>query len=140
VAEDAFFSIPEVDLGIPLAWGGIPRLVREIGPALTKELVITCRRFTPEEARAAGFVNRVVPAADLDTEVEALAKQIAAKPSVPVLITKEHVNSVTRSMGSGSTAFADGDVLLGTVFDPEAAQAMRAYAERTFGRKRDGDE
>ena len=29
----ARFSIPEVDLGIPLAWGGIPRLVREIGPA-----------------------------------------------------------------------------------------------------------
>ena len=37
-AENAVLSIPEVDLGIPLAWGGIPRLVREIGPALTKEL------------------------------------------------------------------------------------------------------
>ena len=46
VATDtARFSIPEIDLGIPLAWGGIPRLVREIGPALTKELVITCREF-----------------------------------------------------------------------------------------------
>ncbi|MBT8239670.1 MAG: enoyl-CoA hydratase/isomerase family protein, partial [Acidimicrobiia bacterium] len=32
-ADDTYFSIPEVDLGIPLAWGGIPRLVREIGPA-----------------------------------------------------------------------------------------------------------
>ena len=35
VAEDVRFVIPEVDLGIPLAWGGIPRLVREIGPAAT---------------------------------------------------------------------------------------------------------
>jgi enoyl-CoA hydratase/carnithine racemase len=40
-AADTRFSIPEVDLGIPLAWGGIPRLVREIGPAATKELVMT---------------------------------------------------------------------------------------------------
>ncbi|HEY6421576.1 MAG TPA: enoyl-CoA hydratase/isomerase family protein, partial [Candidatus Binataceae bacterium] len=32
VADDASFFIPEVELGIPLAWGGIPRLVREIGP------------------------------------------------------------------------------------------------------------
>ena len=47
-ASDAYFSIPEVDLGIPLAWGGIPRLVREIGPALTKELVMTCRPFTSD--------------------------------------------------------------------------------------------
>ena len=38
-ADTTRFSIPEVDLGIPLAWGGIPRLVREIGPAMTKELV-----------------------------------------------------------------------------------------------------
>ena len=33
-ATNTIFSIPEVDLGIPLAWGGIPRLVREIGPAM----------------------------------------------------------------------------------------------------------
>ena len=59
-ADDAVFSIPEVELGIPLAWAGIPRLVREIGPALTKELVLTCRPFSPAEAAAFGFVNRVV--------------------------------------------------------------------------------
>src|SRR5215471_6624907 len=47
-AEDAWFFIPEVDLGLPLSWGGIPRLVREIGPAMTKELVMTCRRFGAE--------------------------------------------------------------------------------------------
>ena len=65
-ADDARFSIPEVDLGIPLAWGGIPRLVRELGPAITKELVLTCRPFTAEEAAALRFVNRVVPASRPD--------------------------------------------------------------------------
>ena len=54
-AEDARFSIPEIELGIPLAWGGIPRLVREIGPAMTKELVMTCRPFTSQEAKALGL-------------------------------------------------------------------------------------
>jgi enoyl-CoA hydratase/carnithine racemase len=138
-AEDAVFSIPEIDLGIPLAWGGIPRLVREIGPALTKELVLTCRRFTPAEAKAAGFVNRVVPAAALDGEVTALAAELAAKPPVPVTITKEHVNAVTRSMGAGLTAFADGDALLATCFAPESLDAARAYRERTVGSGRGED-
>jgi enoyl-CoA hydratase/carnithine racemase len=132
VAEGTVLSIPEVDLGIPLAWGGIPRLVREIGPALTKELVMTCRRFTPEEARAAGFVNRVVPEAHLEAEARALAQELAAKPAVPVIVTKEHVNAVTRAMGAGLTAFADGDVLLGAVFDPESLEAARRYRDRTF--------
>jgi len=135
-AEDAVFSIPEVDLGIPLAWGGIPRLVREIGPARTKELVMTCRRFTPAEARAAGLLNRVVPAAALEQEVAALAAELAAKPPVPLAITKEHVNAVARHMGQGSTAFADGDALLGTVFDPESLEAARRYRKRTLGGER----
>ena len=73
-ADTTRFSIPEVDLGIPLAWGGIPRLVREIGPAMTKELVLTCRPFTAEEARALGFVNRVVGEQHLDEAVEELGR------------------------------------------------------------------
>src|SRR5208282_5162406 len=132
-ADDAAFFIPEIDLGIPLAWGGIPRLVREIGPALTKELVMTCRRFTPAEAKAMGFLNRVVPLARLQAEVEELARELIAKPSVPVVITKEHVNSVVRAMGAGMTPFADSDVLLGASGDEESAAAARAYREKAFG-------
>ena len=133
-ADDAVFFIPEIDLGIPLAWGGIPRLVRELGPALTKELVMTCRRFTPAEAKSLGFLNRVVPAAQLKSEVEQLARELVAKPSVPVAITKEHVNSVVRAMSAGTTAFADGDVLLGASGDEESRVAARAYREKAFGK------
>jgi enoyl-CoA hydratase/carnithine racemase len=132
-AEDAVFFIPEIDLGIPLAWGGIPRLVREIGPALTKELVMTCRRFTPAEAKAIGFLNRVVPAAKLAREVNQLAQELVAKPAVPLVITKDHVNAVMRVMGAGTTAFADGDVGLGSAGDEESKQASRVYTKRTFG-------
>jgi len=135
-AQEAVFSIPEVELGIPLAWGGIPRLVREIGPALTKELVMTCRRFTPAEAKAAGFLNRVVPLAQLAAEVESLAAELIAMPSVPVTITKEHVNAVTRTMGAGSTAFGDGEALLATAFDPESRAAGERYLARTVKRGR----
>src|SRR6516165_2010212 len=137
VAEDAWFFIPEIDLGLPLSWGGIPRLVREIGPALTKELVMTCRRFSPAEAKAAGFVNRVVPAARVAAEAEALAAELVRMPSVPLTITKEHVNSVTRAMGAGSTSFSDGDALLAATFDPESLEAAQKYLARTVGRKRD---
>ncbi len=126
-AEDARFSIPEVELAIPLTWGGIPRLVREIGPAMTKELVMTCRPFTPQEAKAMGFVNRVVPFDELDQRVDQLAAEIVAMPSVPVVITKEHVNAVSRAMSAGLTAFADGEALLSAITDPESHQARKDY-------------
>ncbi|HLI82158.1 MAG TPA: enoyl-CoA hydratase/isomerase family protein [Candidatus Binataceae bacterium] len=134
-AEDAWFFIPEIDLGIPLAWGGIPKLVREIGPAMTKELVMTCRRFSPMEAKAMGFINRVVPLAKLESETEELAREVLAKPSVPVAITKEHVNAVTRAMSAGITSFGDGDALLGAQATEESRAAARAYRDRTFRKK-----
>ena len=129
-AAEAKFSIPEIDLGIPLAWGGIPRLVREIGPALTKELVITCRPFDAAEAKAAGFLNRVVPLADLDAAVDQLAQQIAGKPSLPVVATKRHVNAVTAQMVGAMRAWSDADGLLAGLNDPECDAARQQYMER----------
>ena len=134
-AEDAWFFIPEVDIGLPLAWGGIPKLVREIGPAMTKELVMTCRRFSPQEAKQMGFLNRVVPLAQLEAEVEGLAQELIAKPSVPIAITKEHVNAVTRAMAAGVTAYADGDVLMGAGSAEESRAAARAYRDRALRKK-----
>lgn len=127
---DAMFSIPEVDLGIPLAWGGIPRLVREIGPALTKELVLTCRPFDSAEAKSAGFLNRVVDGDALTATVEELAESIAAKASHAVFSTKRHVNAVTDQMVGTMRSWADADGLVTAFNDPECGAARAAYLER----------
>ncbi len=126
-AVDTNFSIPEVDLGIPLAWGGIPRLVREIGPAATKELVMTCRPFTAGEARDLGLVNRVTPADGLDAEVDALARQLAAKATFPLRATKRHVDAVTSAMVGLDRSWSDADSLLTALHDPESRAAAARY-------------
>ena len=129
-AADASFSIPEVDLGIPRAWGGIPRLVRELGPAITKELVLTCRPFGAEEAKALRFLNRVVAADRLDAEVDQLAAELATKPALALDVTKRHVNTVTEQMGSTAMAFVDTDMLQSALHDPESRAVAQAYLER----------
>jgi len=129
-AQSARFAIPEVDLGIPLAWGGIPRLVREIGPALTKELVMTCRPFDADEAHRAGFLNRVVPDASLDDEVQTLVGQLCQKPKLALLETKAHVNAVTESMVGTGRSWADADGLGAGLRDPEGRASAQRYLER----------
>jgi enoyl-CoA hydratase/carnithine racemase len=126
-SDDVRFSIPEVDLGIPLAWGGIPRLVREIGPALTKELVMTCRPFGADEARAAGFLNRVVPGDQLDDAVEELAEAVASRPRYAVLATKAHTNAVTEQMVGLARSWSDADGLAGGLRDAEGRASREAY-------------
>ena len=132
-ASDARFSIPEIDLGIPLAWGGIPRLVAEIGPAATKDLVITCRPFGAEEALRLGLLNRVVAASELDRTIEDLAAQIAAKPRVAVAATKRHVNAVAAGISQSARSWSDADGLLAAIADPEARAAAAAYLQRMRG-------
>lgn len=129
------FSIPEVDLGIPLAWGGIPRLVREIGPAMTKELVMTCRPFTAEEGQALGFLNRVVPDEQLDGAVKELAAELAAKSPYSLSATKRAVNAASGEMLSTAGAWSDADSLLTALADPESRRAAAEYLQRLGGRR-----
>jgi enoyl-CoA hydratase/carnithine racemase len=129
-ADDASFSIPEVDLGIPLAWGGIPRLVRELGPAVTKELVLTCRPFSADEARALRFLNRVVPAGELVAAADALAAELATKPWFSLRATKTHVNAVMDEIAGTARNANDADTLVAAMADPESQAASRAYLER----------
>jgi enoyl-CoA hydratase/carnithine racemase len=129
-SESVRFSIPEVDLGIPLTWGGIPRLVREIGPARTKELVMTCRPFDAAEALAMGFVNRVVPDDDLDAAVEEMAATLAGKAKLALLETKAHVNAVTESMVGTGRSWADADALYAGLRDEEGRAKAADYLAR----------
>lgn len=133
-AEDTRFSIPEVDLGIPLAWGGIPRLVREIGPALTKELVMTCRPFGADEAKSSGFVNRVVPEAELDAAIAELVGQLVAKSALTLGGTKRQVNAVTEGMVGTARSWNDADALVTALHDTESQASAMAYLERVHRR------
>jgi enoyl-CoA hydratase/carnithine racemase len=126
---DTRFSIPELALGIPLAWGGIPRLVRELGPAMTRELVMTARPFGAAEAKELGFLNRVVDADDLDTEVDDLAAVLATRAGRLLTSTKRHVAAVLDTMSGPAHAFHDVDALEAAFADPECQAAMAAYVE-----------
>lgn len=129
-AAGTSFSIPEVDIGIPLGWGGMPRLVREIGPARAKELVMTCRPFDADEALALGFLNRVVPADRLDSAVEALADTLAGKPAGAVAATKRHANAVTAQAWSLAGSWSDAFGIVASSTSREGRDAAAAYLGR----------
>jgi cyclohexa-1,5-dienecarbonyl-CoA hydratase len=80
---NARFAQPEVKMGVfpPFAAVMLPAL---IGPKKTYELILTGQALTAEEACALGFVNRVVPEADLPRAVSEIVARIA-QFSAPVL-------------------------------------------------------
>lgn len=130
-AESTNFVIPEVDLGIPLTWGGIPRLVREVGAAATRDLVLSCRPFTAAEAHARGIANRMVADDRLTAEVEALASELADKSLYTIRATLDAVDAAAEALVSTNGAWSDADQFVAAMFDPESrAVAARYLAAR----------
>lgn len=110
-AQSASFWIPEVDLGVPLTWGGAPRLARAVGVARAKELILLCDRFDAASAERYQLVNRVVADDALDTVVDDWAARLAAKPPWAVHMTKSQFRAYDRTTVLGDVTELDGDLL-----------------------------
>lgn len=92
-AEDAQFSIKEIDMGMAADVGTLQRLPRIIGDGMLRELAYTGRMVAADEARAIGLVNRVF--ADKQTLLDgvmAIAQEIAGKSPIAIAGTKQMIS------------------------------------------------
>jgi 2-(1,2-epoxy-1,2-dihydrophenyl)acetyl-CoA isomerase len=88
-AEEASFGQNFVKVGLFPDYGGMFLLPQLVGPAKAAELFYTGDMIDAKTALALGIVNRVVPAAQLETEVKKLAQKIAQGPSMPIRAVKK---------------------------------------------------
>jgi enoyl-CoA hydratase/carnithine racemase len=125
-ADDVLIRIPELALGIPLTWGGVPRLVREIGLPLTRDLVLTGRVMDGVEAQQCGFVQRLVARANLGAATDALIEQLLAMPPGPMAITRAMLAAIGKDR-AGPAGWADPDLLMWSTTEPESRAAADDY-------------
>jgi enoyl-CoA hydratase/carnithine racemase len=88
-AEHAVFEISEVKRGILPGNGGTQRALRQLPYAIGMECLLLGRRLTAQEALSHGLVNRVVPAADVMTTAEQIARQLCENGPLALRAIKE---------------------------------------------------
>lgn len=128
LAEDAFVSLPEIALGIPLTWGTIARLVNLLGPAKAKRLTILCERIGSPEALAMGLVDYVSGKGQALTRAQALAAQTLAMPAATVRMSKESANAAATALNHATSYMAHDQIAL-AASSPES-RAARGQALR----------
>jgi enoyl-CoA hydratase/carnithine racemase len=126
-SDDARFLIPELDAGIPLAWGGLERVVRLVGETFAADLVLSCRPIDAQEAFQAGLVSRVVPVDSLEAELSALERRVGEKPFNVLRATKRQLLEIRTAKFD---ARSDADALLEALKDPESMQHGMRYIEK----------
>ncbi len=82
------FAIPAAKLGLGYEYEGINKLVKLIGPAFTKEIFYTARRFSANEMASMGFINKILVDKDLSSYCLEIAKIIASNAPLTIEATK----------------------------------------------------
>ena len=90
-AEGAIFALPEPRVGLAALAGGLHRLPRAIGTKRAMGMILTGRRVSATEGEALGFVNEVVPVADLMVTARRWAAQICELSPMSIRASKEAV-------------------------------------------------
>ncbi len=133
VAEHAELALPEVRVGVVADSGGLLRLPRRLPDAVARELLLTGRRMTADEATRWGLANRVVPAASLMDSALELAGEITAGAPLAIAAIQEVLaataaldvrEAFTRMRSGDLTAYA---AMLGS---EDAVEGPRAFAEK----------
>ena len=79
-AGDYRIGVSEVSLGIVFPATAFEIMRHTLEPRFTSEVLLGGKLLTPEEAREAGILHRVVPAEDLLASAEAVAAELGSKP------------------------------------------------------------
>ncbi len=122
-SEDSTFGIPAARLGVGYAAQSIGSLQSLVGPAYTREILFTGRRFSGEEALRMGLINRLLPGGELAPYVKDYAAMIGANAPLTIHAAK---------LASTELLKADSDRDLGIV--QQAVEACFHSADYQEGR------
>ena len=129
-ADTATLGQPEINLGLLPGYAGTQRLSRLVGKGKAMELLLTGAPIDAGEAARIGLVNRVVPAAELMTNVRELAAQLARKAPIAMRYIIAAVNKGLEM------PFAEACVFEATLFGLVAATNDMREGTKAFLEKR----
>jgi enoyl-CoA hydratase/carnithine racemase len=127
-SEDSTFGAPEIDIGLWPYQITVPML-RSMPPKVALDLMLTGRKVSATEGQGMGFVSRLVPTADLDATVDALAATLAGKSAVVTRWGRNAFYRVVDMAGEDALDYLHAMLTVATHTD-DAAEGLTAFAEK----------
>jgi enoyl-CoA hydratase/carnithine racemase len=93
-SDDSEFAIPAARLGLAYSFENLKQLAAVVGPAYAKQILFTGGRLPAKKALEIGLVNDVVPRADLEGRVRAMAGEIVANAPLTIKSAKFTIGEV----------------------------------------------
>ena len=128
-ATDATFYVPEIERGMNLSWGAVPRITHLVGPSKAKRIIILSEKIPAPRAADWGLVDELAePGRALDAAL-AMAERVASMPPVQVRMTKQAINASANALDR-AVSHADFDQYMVAAASGDFAEGVRAFLER----------
>ena len=125
-AEDAYFVIPELDVGLA---GGARFLMDHFAKSMARYIYFTGRRMPAAELHRLGVISACVPREKLLDEANAIAREIATKSPVAVREVKRAFNVIEEMPTRDGYRF-EQTVTVALSHTDDAKEAQRAFVEK----------
>jgi len=126
MADNAFLYVPEVQIGIPLVWHTVPRLVNMVGASRAKQIMLLGEKMSSATAKEWGLVDWLVPEGNAVEHAKVLAEKVSQSPSHVVKMSKQSVNAHANALNFVST-YMDVDQALVCGQSNEAREARNNF-------------
>lgn len=129
IAEDAFFRLPEIPLGMNMSWQTNPRTVALVGPSRAKQFTILGEPCDAQTALDWGLADQVAASGEALKEAQVLAARYAKVPPIALRMTKQAINVAAMPLGH-ATSFMDRDQFAYASTTSDQAEAIQAFLEK----------
>ena len=126
---DSYFAVPAARLGLGYRYSGLKRLVDVVGPSFAKEIFFTAGKFTADDAKTMGLVNRVVAPGEVENFTRAYAARIVENAPLTIKAAKMAANAAAKDESKRDLAALDAAVA--TCFaSQDYIEGRRAFMEK----------
>jgi enoyl-CoA hydratase/carnithine racemase len=122
----ARFCFPELRLGLIPGYGGIPRLKRDLGNAIVRDLLLTGRSFNTTKAQQIGLVSQVVGEGEALRAARATAAQMAKFDRTTAIAAKRFIKPIPHE-----ELRQEIDIFCELLARPEVEAALKKFVEST---------
>lgn len=129
MGRSATLYAPEIERGMSMSWGSVPRTVALAGPARAKRLLILAERVDAERALDWGLADDVADDGAVLAAARALAARAAELPPAQVRMIKELVNASAHALGRAASAL-DRDQFILSQTSGDFEEGVASFVEK----------
>jgi len=129
MGQTAGFYVPEIERGLNMSWGSVPRITNLVGPARAKRIIVLAEKIMADRALQWGIADETVPdGKTMDAALE-IAERAASLPPVALRMCKQDIDAYANALAHVAS-HSDYDQFALSQDSADATEGINAFLEK----------